>query len=141
MDNGQDVDFNELNMEEILTLYRQVSEDHGIDPHTAFIDYLEKHYDDNMSLDITLCGNHKYMFTERITDQHLIVICETLKQYAIYIEDVDLSYNEITDVGAQALANLIRRSPRLVGLNLMGNKIKHKGAEFVADALKYCTSL
>lgn len=71
----------------------------------------------------------------------MIVICETLKAYAIYIEDVDLSYNEITDVGAEALSGLLRRSPRLVGLNLMGNKIKSEGAQNLADALKYCTSL
>jgi hypothetical protein len=90
----------------------------GIEPHAAFIQYLERSQDDNMSLDLQINGNHKYMFTDRITDQHLIAICETLKLYAIYIEDVDLSYNEITDVGAEALANLIRKSPRLVGLSL-----------------------
>jgi hypothetical protein len=33
------------------------------------------------------------MFMDRIKDNQLIVICETLKQYAIYIEDVDLRYN------------------------------------------------
>ena len=49
------------------------------------------------------------------------MICETLKQYAIYIEDIDLRYNTITDVGAEALAALIRNSPKLVGLNLQGN--------------------
>ena len=40
----------------------------GIEPHAAFIDYLEKTYDDNMSLDIPLLGNHQYMFNDRITD-------------------------------------------------------------------------
>lgn len=109
--------------------------------HAAFIQYLERSYDDNLSLDIIIEGNGKYMFNDRITDQHLQVICETLKQYAIYIEDVNLSYNEITDIGAEALANLIRKSPRLVGLNLKGNKIKSEGAQNLADALKYCTSL
>ena len=53
------------------------------------------------------------MFTYRITDNHLIVICATLERYAIYIEEIDLRYNQITDVGAKALGDLISKSPRL----------------------------
>ena len=45
-------------------------------------------------------------------------MCLTLEKYAIYIEDIDLRYNEITDIGAKALSELICRSPRLLGLNL-----------------------
>jgi len=48
----------------------------------------------------------------------LIALCSTLYQFAIYIEDIDLRYNEITDEGAQALSDLISKSPRLLGLNL-----------------------
>ena len=54
----------------------------------------------------------------RLTDKQLILICQTLERYAIYIEDVDLRYNELTDVGAKALGDLIAKSPRLLGLNL-----------------------
>jgi len=88
-----------------------------------------------------LPGNHKHMFFEHITDLHLKAICETLRQYAIYLEDIDLSYNELTDAGADHLHNLIKKSPRLTGLNLMGNKIKSEGAQSLAEALKYCTNL
>mgnify|MGYP003354014070 CR=1 FL=1 len=65
---SEEVEYAELNKEEILNVYRRVSEERGIEPHAAFIDYLEKTYDDNMSLDIPLLGNHKYMFNDRITD-------------------------------------------------------------------------
>ena len=56
------------------------------------------------------------MFTYRITDNHLIVICATLERYAIYIEEIDLRYNQITDIGAKALGDLISKSPRLASL-------------------------
>lgn len=68
---AQDVDFNELNKEEILAHYQRVSEERGIEMHAAFIQYLERSYDDNLSLDIIIEGNGKYMFNDRITDQHL----------------------------------------------------------------------
>jgi len=58
---------------------------------------------------------------QRLTDKQLMLICQTLERYAIYIEDVDLRYNELTDIGAKALGDLIAKSPRLLGLNLQGN--------------------
>ena len=64
----------------------------------------------------------------RIEDQSLVALVASLEQFAIYIEDIDLRYNEITDEGANALAELIQKSPRLLGLNLQGNKIKSEGA-------------
>lgn len=63
-----------------------------------------------------------------MTDKDLIALCSTLERYAIYIEDIDLRYNEITDLGAKSIGDLIVRSPRLLGLNMQGNKIKSEGA-------------
>lgn len=77
----------------------------------------------------------------RLNDKQLMLICQTLERYAIYIEDVDLRYNELTDVGAKALGDLIAKSPRLLGLNLQGNQIKSDGAQYLAEALKNCTNL
>lgn len=48
--------------------------------------------------------------------------------YAIYIEDVDLRYNHISDTGAEAISRLIKRAERLLGLNLQGNTIAIDGA-------------
>jgi len=52
-----------------------------------------------------------------------------------------LRYNKITDGGAKALADLISKAPRLLGLNLQGNSIKSEGAQYLAEALKECTNL
>ena len=81
------------------------------------------------------------MFTDRITDDHLIVICSTLQRYAIHIEEIDLRYNSITDIGARALGDLISKSVRLLNLNLMGNAIKSEGAQYLAESLKDCPNL
>ena len=70
-----------------------------------------------------------------------MALCSALDQFAIYIEDIDLRYNEITDEGAQALADLIVKSPRLLGLNLQGNSIQSNGAQYLAESLKDCLNL
>ena len=77
---GQDQveDFAELVKGDIINLYKEKSEQAGMQPHDAFIQYLEETYDENDSIDIVIHGNHKYMFTDRITDDHLIIICSTL---------------------------------------------------------------
>jgi len=102
---------------------------------------LEETYDENESIEIVIPGNDKFNFTNRITDTQLIVICSTLERYSIYIDEVDLRYNQITDVGAKALGDLISNSRRLGGLNVQGNNIKSEGAQYLAEALKECVSL
>ena len=144
MDDGgeaEQIDFAELVKGDIINLYKEKAEQAGMQPHDAFIQYLEETYDENESIDIVIHGNHKYMFTDRITDDHLILICNTLERYAIHIEEIDLRYNHITDIGARALGNLISKSVRLLNLNLMGNQIKSEGAQYLAESLKECPNL
>lgn len=70
-----------------------------------------------------------------------MVLCKTLSQFAIYIQEIDLRYNKITDYGAKLLAELIGKAPRLLSLNLQGNNIKSEGAQYLAEALKECVNL
>jgi|TARA_B110000305_G_C19300089_1_gene568687 predicted nucleic acid-binding protein len=56
--------------------------------------------EDNEALEIVIQGNDKHNFNNRVNDKILIALCATLDQYAIYIEDIDLRFNEITDEGA-----------------------------------------
>lgn len=100
----------------------------NIKPNRCFITYLEESAEENDVLDIVIQGNDKLNFSSRVKDLDLIAISETLEDYAIYIEEVDLRYNHIEDEGAKALANLIRRSERLLGLNVQGNSINIEGA-------------
>ena len=138
---GNPIEYAELVKTEVLGLYRDMCEEAGQEANEAFCAYLEETFDENDALDIVIQGNDKYNFMNRLTDKQLILICQTLERYAIYIEDVDLRYNELTDVGAKALGDLIAKSPRLLGLNLQGNQIKSDGAQYLAEALKNCTNL
>lgn len=101
-----------------MTQYRDNCQHAEIEPHEAFCAYLEETYDENDAIDIIIQGNDKYNFTNRVDDKALIVLCQTLERYAIYIEDIDLRFNKITDHGAKALANMISKAPRLLGLQL-----------------------
>jgi len=123
-----DEEYAELSKTEILYLYKEKCQDNNIEPHAYFVRYLEETIEDNEALEIVIQGNDKYNFNNRVDDAALIALCASLEQFAIYIEDIDLRYNEITDEGAQALGDLISKSPRLLGLNLQGNKIKSEGA-------------
>jgi len=102
----------------VLGLYKEKCYQSEIEPHEAFIAYLEETYDENETLELIIPGNDKYNFNVRVDDKALIALCSTLDKYARYIEEIDLRYNEITDFGAKALGDLICRSPKLLGLNL-----------------------
>jgi hypothetical protein len=65
----------------------------NIKPHKAFERYLEESAEENDVLDIVIQGNDKLNFSCRIKDVDLIAIAETLEDYAIYIEEVDLRFN------------------------------------------------
>lgn len=114
-------EFAELIKSDIIDLYNHRCKASGIQPHRAFITYLEQTYNQNDRIELTMKGNDKINFNNRINDHTLIAICSALDKYAIYIEDIDLRYNEISDVGAKALGDLLCRSQRLLGLNLQGN--------------------
>ena len=64
-----------------------------------------------------------------------------LEEYAIYVEDIDLRFNHISDIGAQQISRLIGKSERLLGLNLQGNSIEIEGAQQLAESLKKCELL
>jgi Mg2+ and Co2+ transporter CorA len=89
-----------------------------VKPHRAFVRYLEETYDENDSLELVIQGNDKLNFSNRLTDENLMALCACLEPYAMFIEDIDLRYNEITDTGARYLGELISRSQRLLGLNI-----------------------
>jgi len=105
-------------------------------PHPAFVKYLEETEEDNDSIDLVIHGNDKENFNNRVKDIDLKPIVDVLEDFSVYVEDIDLKFNEIHDEGAQYLAQLIEKSERLLGLNLEGNSIEVNGARFLAEALK-----
>lgn len=80
------------------------------------------------SLDIIFRGNDKFNFTSRLKDKDIIILCETLNESGDLIRHIDLSYNHISDTGAESLAQLISNCPYLESLNLQGNDIETAGS-------------
>ena len=93
-------EFAELNKQEIAFIYKQKCDEAGIDPHVCFMNYLEETMEEVEALEVVIKGNDKINFNSRLTDQAVICLCSALEQFSIYIEDIDLRYNEITDEGA-----------------------------------------
>jgi hypothetical protein len=71
---------------------------------------LEETYDENDSLEIVIQGNDKLNFNNRLNDEQVMALCSSLEPFAMFIEDIDLRYNEISDTGARYLGELISRS-------------------------------
>ena len=108
----------ELKKQDVLNSYYEKCEGLGLQPHRAFIRYLEETYDENDSLEIIIQGNDKLNFSNRLSDEQVMALCTSLEPYAMFIEDIDLRYNEISDTGARYLGDLISQSHRLLGLNI-----------------------
>ena len=106
-------DYPELNKQEIMFLYKQKCEqcDPPKEPHPAFMNYLERTIDDVETIVLEVRGNDKRNFNNRLDDQAVILLAAALEPFAFYIVDIDLRFNEITDDGALALAELISKSP------------------------------
>ena len=137
----EEVHFKKLNKGDILNLYIQACESAEVNPHPNFAAYLEETQDENESIDLVIHGNAKENFENRVGDKDLAVMVDVLEDYAIYVEDIDLRFNLISDLGAEVLSWLIAKSERLLGLNLQGNDIGIDGAQILAEALKKCELL
>ena len=59
-------EYAELNKQEIAFLYKQKCDDVGIQPHIAFMTYLEETMEDNEVLEVVIQGNDKHNFNNRI---------------------------------------------------------------------------
>lgn len=71
-------EYAELNKQEIQFLYKEKCNEVEIEPHPAFLQYLEETEDDNEALEVVIQGNNKHNFNNRIDDQALIALCATL---------------------------------------------------------------
>lgn len=136
MEGDEENEIRPLNKELLLERYLSKCKSMDLEPHKAFVKYLEETEDDNESIDLVIHGNDKENFSWRVKDSDLKPIVDVLEDYSIYVEDIDLRYNEIHDEGAQYLSQLIEKSERLLGLNLQGNSIEINGAQYLAEALK-----
>ena len=72
-------------------------------------------------LNIVFRGNYKLNFNNRLGDKDLIILLSCLEEFKDYIKHIDLSYNNISDSGAEALSKILPRLINLESLNLSSN--------------------
>ncbi|NXU89093.1 LRC34 protein, partial [Xiphorhynchus elegans] len=83
---------------------------------------------------LKIAGNNHPVPVQRVTDDDLGVLASVLC-HAVFVKDLDLSYNLLTDAGAKTMATFLQENSSLQYLNLMFNDIGTSGAELIAGAL------
>lgn len=89
--------------------------------------------------ELSLCefgkiGEGSYCYKKAYNDSSVLLLCEALRQNTV-LTNLDLQGNNITDVGAQHLADLVGFNQTLTSLNLNNNKIGDQGFLRLAKAL------
>ena len=64
-------------------------------------------------LDVVYRGNDKLNFNNRLTDRDVILMTSALESYENIIRHVDLSFNELTDVGIEIFSKLLEQCTNL----------------------------
>lgn len=84
------------------------------------------------SVDLIFRGNYKLNFSERLQDQDLLLLIQsiqTLDSLHDKLRHLDLSYNNLTDNSVGELISLLRKCPYVKSLNLQANSIGSQAAE------------
>jgi Ran GTPase-activating protein (RanGAP) involved in mRNA processing and transport len=89
----------------------------------------------NGFISFVFVGKNPKNFFNRIKDDDLEVICDVLSDYTTYVNDLDLSNNEITETGIKHLAGFLRDCSNLISLNLQYNLIGETGGNLLFAAL------
>ena len=88
---------------------------------------------DNSLAELTISGNG----IGPVGVQHLVN--GIMQNNKCKLKILDLSFNRITDQGAQIIAPMLRDNTRIVRLNLNGNELTDQGASVIFDALSGST--
>lgn len=88
-------------------------------------------------------GKHPLVFNNRLGDVDMKIFSEVFSGAAHFLARLDLSYNEITDVGIESLCTGLigRNSLSLQHLVLRGNNIGPRGCDKLCQTLRSCPSL
>ena len=84
---------------------------------------------------LRLNGNCAERFAKRVNDNSFSIICSTLEKVGGTVTEIDASYALLSDEGALALAELLRKNIHIQFVNLSFNSIGHRGCAAIADAL------
>eukprot|EP00440_Ansanella_granifera_P050736 gb/GFBE01054988.1/.p1 GENE.gb/GFBE01054988.1/~~gb/GFBE01054988.1/.p1 ORF type:complete len:422 (+),score=119.58 gb/GFBE01054988.1/:1-1266(+) len=88
-------------------------------------------------------GNHKLAFTSRLGDEDMVVLAKVFKAPLPFLGRLDLSYNLLSDIGAQQLASglLGPQAKRLTALSIRSNSVGPIGCHALCGALRNTPAL
>jgi Ran GTPase-activating protein (RanGAP) involved in mRNA processing and transport len=118
-------------MEVLRDLFEKKCREFACEPVLAVLDDLSSAA--NLT-SLQLNGNSKRLFNKRIQYMQVFALCETLYEDT-NIVSLDLSYNNLNDMAAQALSRLLKVNRTLCFLNLAGNDLTATGANHLIQAL------
>ncbi|KAJ3244493.1 hypothetical protein HDU77_009889 [Chytriomyces hyalinus] len=84
---------------------------------------------------LNFSGNSREMRNRRLDDEYVLTLLIPLSG-AVFLEDIDLSYNEITCKGAEEIAAFLKDDKYLKRLSLKCNSIEEKGGVALAVAIQ-----
>jgi hypothetical protein len=108
---------------EILDKYKELCSKINHTPNSSFVRTFGGSTAKSFYLDLVYRGNDKLHFGNRFTDRDIILLSSALETHEKLIRHVDLSFNEISDVGIEILAKYLERCPNIESLNLQGNSL------------------
>jgi len=89
---------------------------------------------------LELSGTHHLLFENRLRDIEIKAIFAAVKDKTA-LQVIDLSCNDITDVGAQHICQFLHGNTSLVALALKGNEFGDEGCRLLCQAVKFNRSL
>ena len=126
--------------QQILHKYTELSEKSHLHFAEQVKTYLltpdEKNENDEEIVNLPFPGNERYNFNCRLKDEDMQPLSISYMSYVTAIQEIDLSYNVLTDKGISILSKLLEFAENLQILNLKGNQIGDAGCEHLSKALK-----
>jgi Ran GTPase-activating protein (RanGAP) involved in mRNA processing and transport len=120
----------------LIREYKTHCDEMNVHPNKAVIRSFDEPAPGARTISWIFRGNYKLNFNNRLRDNDVIILSKLLEKHVELIDHIDLSYNQITEIGAKALAKLIEKIPNLMSLNLQGNQIDIAGAKEVALSVR-----
>ncbi|KAG2462829.1 MYNN protein, partial [Polypterus senegalus] len=88
----------------------------------------------DVGVTVKIPGNTPIVPVPRVTDSDIVALAQAVNN--TFVTGLDLRFNQLTDLGSQHLANLLKRNETLKRLQLTGNKIGNIGAMSLASMLQ-----
>ncbi|KAF7645172.1 hypothetical protein LDENG_00208890 [Lucifuga dentata] len=129
-----------MSSENVAEVYAAVCTDLKLTTNPYIIEVLQKTTEQE-NVTLKLSGNNRLRPVQRLSDGDILALTQSLKNNTC-VTGLDFGYNNISDKGAEHLANLLKQEKSaLTSLDLTFNHILTDGAQVLAEELQCNSSL